>query len=106
MDGMLAFLFLLFEIGHRGAAFDAACRLDRAAGMQQGFEEGGFAGACVARESHVADVFGYPGHTSLRRRASGPATLRPSSRLRQAGAEPPTDSHLRRLRNSPIPMRS
>jgi hypothetical protein len=36
------------EVGHRGAAFDRACRGQGAAGMQQGFEQGCFAGAGVA----------------------------------------------------------
>ena len=38
------------------AALDRACRLEGAAGLQQGFEQGGFAGGGVACEGHVADV--------------------------------------------------
>ena len=54
---MAAGLLHRIVVGHRGAAFEVACRLDRAAGMQQGFEEGGLAGARVACEGHVADLF-------------------------------------------------
>ncbi len=54
---MAAASFHRVEVGHRGAAFEAACRLNRATGMQQGFEEGGFAGAGVACQGHVADGF-------------------------------------------------
>jgi len=59
---MLAFLLLILEVGNGAAALDAACRLDRAAGMQQGFKQGGSAGPCVAREGLVADVLGCPDH--------------------------------------------
>ena len=56
VDGVAALLLDRIEIGHRAAAFDRACRLDRAAGMQQGFEQDCFAGARVACEGHVADL--------------------------------------------------
>src|SRR5690606_35259715 len=51
------------------------CHLDGAAGMQQGFEEGGFAGARVACEGHVADLFRRIGHAPclLGRAWRGPA---------------------------------
>src|SRR5207342_715828 len=65
IDRVPAFLFDRIEIGNRRAALDGACRLDRAAGMQQGFEEHGFAGAGVACEGHVADVFGRIGHEAV-----------------------------------------
>jgi hypothetical protein len=65
IDRVPAFLFDRIEIGNRRAALDGACRLDRAAGMQQGFEEHGFAGAWVACEGHVADVFGRIGHEAV-----------------------------------------
>ena len=68
---MAAFLFDRIEVGHGRAALDRACRLDRAAGMQQGFEQDGFAGAGVTCEGHVADLFGRIGHGS---RPSGCAT--------------------------------
>src|SRR5690606_20588025 len=38
------------------------CRLECAAGMQQGFEQGGLAGAGMAREGHVADLCCRVGH--------------------------------------------
>ena len=65
VDGVAAFLFDRIEIGDRRASLDAACRLDRAAGMQQGFEEHCFAGAWVACKSHVADVFCRVGHEAV-----------------------------------------
>src|SRR5690606_8491606 len=57
-----ALLFQWIGVGHGVAAFDAACRSEDAAGMQQGFEKGCFAGAGVACEGHVADVVGGVGH--------------------------------------------
>ena len=62
---MAARLFHRVEIRHRGAAFDRACRGQGAAGMQQGFEQGCFAGAGVACEGHVADVAGCVGHEAV-----------------------------------------
>ena len=61
-DRMLAFFFQRIEIRHRRAALDRACRLDCAAGMQQGFEQRGFAGARLACECDIADVVGGVGH--------------------------------------------
>ena len=62
VDGMAAFAFDRIEVGDRAAAFDGACRLDGAAGMQQGFEQGGLAGAGVACQGHVADLLCAVGH--------------------------------------------
>ena len=62
VQGVAAGLLHGVEVGHGGAALDAACRVDGAAGMQQGFEQGGFAGAGVARQGHVADLLCAVGH--------------------------------------------
>ncbi len=53
---MATFLFHRVVVGHGRAALDRACRLDRAAGMQQGFEQRGFAGARMTCECDVADA--------------------------------------------------
>ena len=50
------------KIGNGVAAFDRTCRLDRAAGMQQGFKQGGFAGAGMACQGDVADGIGAVRH--------------------------------------------
>jgi len=68
---VFAFLFQRVLIGHRRAALDRACRLDCAAGMQQGFEQRGFAGARMTRESDVADAVGGVRHVSASRREVG-----------------------------------
>ena len=65
VEGVPARLFHRVVVGHRGAALDGACRRDRAAGMQQGFEQGGLAGAGVAREGDVADLAGAVRHNDL-----------------------------------------
>ena len=62
IERVAALFFDGVEIGDGAAAFDAACRLDRAAGLQQGFEKRGFAGGGVACEGHVADGCGAVGH--------------------------------------------
>src|SRR5690606_16837770 len=59
----MAALFLdRVVVRQRVAALDRACRLDGAAGVQQGFEQGGLAGGGVACESHVPDVLRGVGH--------------------------------------------
>jgi hypothetical protein len=65
IDGMPAILLDRVEIGDGAAAFDGACRLDGAAGMQQGFEQRGLAGARVACEGHIADLACDVGHESV-----------------------------------------
>jgi hypothetical protein len=62
IDGVAAFLLDRVEVGDRAAALDRACRLYRATGMQQGFEERCFAGAGMARQGHVADLLCAVGH--------------------------------------------
>ena len=89
---MLAFLFERIVIGHRRAALDRACRLDRAAGMQQGFEQSCFAGARLSCEGDVADVVGGIGH------GSGPPEARERT-MRPAGRHEPHRAH--RLDPSP-----
>ena len=59
---MAAFLFHRIVVRHGRAAFDGACRLDCAAGMQQGFEQGGFAGARMTCECDIADAIGAVRH--------------------------------------------
>ena len=58
LDRMLAFLLHRVVVGHGCAALDRTCRLNGAAGMQQGFEQGGFAGAGMTDECDVADLLG------------------------------------------------
>ena len=58
LDRVLAFLFHRIEVGNRRAALDRACRLYHAAGMQQGFDQSGFAGAGMACQGDVADAIG------------------------------------------------
>ena len=65
IDGVAAALLEGIMIGHGAAALDGACHLEGAAGMQQGFEQGCFAGAGVAREGHVADLLSTVGHASV-----------------------------------------
>ncbi len=65
IDGVAAGLLDRIVIGHGGAAFDGACRLEGAAGMQQGFEERCFAGARVACQGHVADLGCAVGHEAV-----------------------------------------
>ena len=65
VERVLPRLFHRVEVGHRAAALDAACRLDRAAGMQQGFEKRGFAGAGVACQGHIADLRSAVRHNDL-----------------------------------------
>ena len=58
LDRVLAFLFHRVEVGNRRAALDRACRLYHAAGKQQGFDQGGFAGAGMACQGDVANAIG------------------------------------------------
>src|SRR6185437_4174669 len=79
MYGMLAFLFLVIEIGHRAAALDRARGLDRAARVQECFAHAGLAGACMARQGHVADIrSGVGAHADLVSDGGGRKTLRQS----------------------------
>jgi hypothetical protein len=58
VDRMGARFFLAVGIGHRVAAIDATCRLDRATGQQQRFKQRGLARAGVTGERDIADLFG------------------------------------------------
>ena len=82
-ERVLAFPFQRIVVGHRGAALDRACRLDRAAGMQQGFEQCCFAGARLSCESDVANVVCAVGHV-----ASSGSTKEGSMRRQMASAPP------------------
>jgi hypothetical protein len=67
LDRVLALFFHRIEIGDRASAFNGARRLDGAAGMQQGFKQGGFAGAGMACQCNVANGLGAVRHDLLPR---------------------------------------
>ena len=62
IEGMPALLLDGIEIGNGVAALDGAGRGDCAAGVEQGLEQQRLAGAGLAGEGHVADLFGGVGH--------------------------------------------
>ena len=88
IDGVAAALLEGIMIGHGGAAFDGACHLEGAAGMQQGFEERCFAGAGVACQGHVADLLRAVRHEAVPPVGwvEGPSWLSGQSASRERGA--------------------
>jgi len=84
VDGMAAAFLDRVEVRGGAAAFDAAGGLDRAAGLQQGFEQRGLAGAGMAGERDVADVLCRVGHDGR----SLPVWRAPGRRWARDGREP------------------
>ena len=62
---MLSLFFERIVIGNRGAALDRAGNLNRAARMQQGFEQRGLARGGMPDERDVSDAFGGVCHDGL-----------------------------------------